>query len=158
MRHFARACFVPLPQKIHSSRSRVGSRPRNVHRPWMIPIWILHWAPGLLASTSETEIKSWGREGCSALSGAGPGPAMWPEGDRGLSGGVLCFCVHKASPGAGCDPRESVGNSRVGLSVGVDCPVCLLRQWAQRTVCSTVWGLPCMCGWGSGRECVDPKH
>ena len=72
----------------------------------MIQIWILHWAPGLLASTSETEIRLWGRGGHSALSGAGPGPAVWPEGHLGVSGGAPCCCVHEASPGEECDPRK----------------------------------------------------
>ena len=40
MRHFAWACFVPFPHQTHSSGSHVGPRPRNVHRPQMIPIYI----------------------------------------------------------------------------------------------------------------------
>ena len=28
----------------------------------------------------------------------------------------------------------------------------------QGTVCSTCWGLPCVCGGDSGRGCVDSKH
>ena len=69
----------------------------------------------------------------------------------GLDQGLLCdlkgvvgsaevapaCCVHEASPGGDCDPRESVGKSHVGLSAGVDCPESLLRRWPQRTVCST---------------------
>ena len=109
-------CFVPLPQQTRSSGSRVGPRPRNVHRPQMIPIWILRWAPGILASTSETEIRPWRRGGPSALSGAGPGPAVWPEGDRGVSGGAPCCCVLEASPGGECDPRK-VWESPVLVSV-----------------------------------------
>ena len=119
----------------------------------MILIWILHWAPGLLASTSETEIRPWGRGGRSALSGT-----VWLERHRGVRGGAPCCCVHEASPGGQCDPRESVTKSRVGLCVGVDRPASLLRQWAQRTVCFTWWGLPCVCGWGSGRGYVGSKH
>ena len=133
-------------------------KPGMCTEPQMIPIWILHWTPGLLASTSETEIRPWGRGGRSALSGAGPGPALWPEGDCGVSRGAPCCCVHEASPGGECDPRESVGKSRVGLCARIDCPESLLRQWAQRTVCSTRWGLPCMCGWVSGRGCVGSMH
>ena len=53
-----------------------GLAPGMCTEPQMILIWILHCAPGLLASTSETEIRPWGRGGRSAASGAGPGPAV----------------------------------------------------------------------------------
>ena len=33
--------------------------------------------------------------------------------------------------------KESVGKAPVGLSAALDCPESLLRQWPQRTVCST---------------------
>ena len=117
MRHFAQACFVPLPQQTCSSGSHVGPRPRNVHRPQMIPIWILHWAPGLLAFTSETEIGPWGRGGHSALSGAGPGPTVWPEGDHGVSGGPPAAVDMKPHQ-EGSVIREKVWESPVLVSLG----------------------------------------
>ena len=146
-------CTPPSSDKL--LRFLCGALPQECAQSYR---WILHWAPGLSASTSETKIRPWGREGRSALSGAGPGPAVWPEGHHGVSGGAPCCCVHDASPGGECDPRESVGKSHVGLCMGVDRPESLLRQWARRTVCSSWWGLTCMCGWGSGRGCVVPKH
>ena len=103
-------------------------------------------------------LRSWLRRGCSVLSGDGSGPAVWPEGDCLVSGGASCCCVHEASPGGKCDLRESVGKSHGGLSAGVDYPESLLRQWPQGTVCSSWRGLRCVCGWGSGRGCVDSKH
>ena len=63
--------------------------------------------------------------------------------------------------------KEIVGKSRVGLYAGIDCPESLLRQWPQRTVCSTQWGLPCVCVVGaqerdvltlSIKECVFSFH
>ena len=151
MRHFAWACLVPLPHR-HAPQVLIWGL-RNVHRPQMIPIWILHWASGLLASISETETGPWGRGRHSAVSGAGPGPAVWPAGHCGVSGGAPCCCVHEASPGGECDPRESVGKSHVGLSAGVDRPESLLRQWPQSNVCSSWWGLPCVYGLGSEGMC-----
>ena len=53
-----------------------GLAPGICTEPQMIPIWILHCALGLLASTSETEIGPWGRGERPAQSGAGPGPAV----------------------------------------------------------------------------------
>ena len=53
-----------------------GLAPGMCTEPQIIPTWILHCTPGLLASTSETEIGPWGRGGHSAVSGAGPGPAV----------------------------------------------------------------------------------
>ena len=47
--------------------------------------------------------------------------------------------------------KEIVVKSHVGLSAGADCAESLLRQWPQRTVCSTWLGLPCVCGWGWGK-------
>ena len=98
IRHASPLSDTLLPHQTCSSGSRVGPRPKNVHRPQMIPIWILHWAPGLLASTSETQITPWERGGRSALSGAGPGPVVWPEGHHVVIGGdraAVCMMPHQ---------------------------------------------------------------
>ena len=118
---------------------------------------------GSLAEHQESESsQSWGqrsglRRGHSALTGAGQGPAVWPEGDRGVSGGGPCCCVHEASPGRDCDLRESVGKSHVGLCARIDCPESLLRLATGNCVFHTVRASH-VGGWGSGRGCVDSKH
>ena len=64
-----------------------------------------------------------------------------------MSSGTPCCCVHDASQGGECDPRESVGKSHVGLCMGVDHPESLLRQWPQGTVYSHGEGFPvCVVG------------
>ena len=47
---------------------------------------------------------------------------------------LVCMRPHQEGNVA----KESVGKAPVGLSVALDCSESLLRQWAQRTVCSTV--------------------
>ena len=114
-------------------------------------------SPGLLASTYETEIRPWERGGLSALSGAGPGPAVWPEGIVG-SAELPLAAVYMRPHQEGSVIRGKVWESPVLDSVRELWSWVLLRQWAQRTVCSSWWGLPCVWGWSSGRECVDSKH
>ena len=110
-----------------------GLVPRNVHRPQMMPIWILHWAPGLLASISETEIRPWGRGGPSVLSGAEYPLLCDLKGILGWVEVPLLLCLWGLTR-RGVWSKESVGKSCIGLCVGVDHPESLLRQWAQRTV------------------------
>ena len=46
---------------------------------------------------------------------------------------AVCMRPHQE----GSVAKESVGKAPVGLSVALDCSESLLRQWPQRTVCST---------------------
>ena len=191
--------WYPLPYQT-SSDTCVGPSPRYIHSAANL-IGILHWAPRLLASTSETEISprdeeatlfwvgmdqglllathsstlawkipwmeepgrlqsmgllrvghdwvtslsfftfhalekemathssvlAWGIPGMgkpggllsmgslrvghnwSDLAAAAAEPALWSEGNCWVSWGPPYCCVHEASPGGECDPKESVG-------------------------------------------------
>ena len=46
---------------------------------------------------------------------------------------AVCMRPHQE----GSVAKEVVGKAPVGLSVALDCSESLLRQWPQRTVCST---------------------
>ena len=127
--------WYPLPYQT-SSDACVGPSPRYVHSAANL-IWILHWEPRLLGSTSETENSPRDEEAT----------LLWVGMDQGL----LCDLEGiigsvEVPPAAGYVRPHQEGSvirgkvwesSYVGLCAGIDCPESLLRQWAQRTVCSS---------------------
>ena len=148
--------WYPLPYQT-SSDTCVGPSPRYVHSAANL-IGILHWAPRLLASTSETEISPRDEEAT----------LFWVGMDRGLlcdlkgivgSAEVPLAAVCTRPHQEGTVIRRKVWESScVGLCVGIAFPESLLRQWPQRTVYSPWWVFPCMCGWSSGTGNVDCRH
>ena len=57
----------------------------------------------------------------------------WIVGSVEVLPAAVCMRPHQEGNVA----KESVGKAPVGLSVALDCSESLLRQWPQRTVCST---------------------
>ena len=147
--------WYPLPYQT-SSDACVGPSPRYVHSAANL-IWILHWEPRLLGTTSETENSP--RDEAATL--------LWVGMDQGLL----------------CDLRGSWGQRRCPLLLGTwgltrrgvwsegkcgKAPV--LVSVLELTVLSPSWdsghrglsvphgGLPFVCSWGSGRGNVDCRY
>ena len=100
--------WYPLPYQT-SSDTCVGPSPRYVHSAANL-IGILHWAPRLLASTSETEISPRDEEATLFWVGMDRGLLCDLKGIVGSAEVPLAaVCTREASPGGDCDPKESVG-------------------------------------------------
>ena len=108
--------------------------------------------------------RSWGlRSGLrlrgSALHGDGSGLVCDLQGIVGSSWGAHCCCVHEGLTSRGAWSEGKCGEAPLLVSVWEF--TVLSPSWdsgQQGTVCSTYWGLPCVCGGDSGRGCVDSKH
>ena len=126
--------WYPLPYQT-SSDTCVGPSPRYVHSAANL-IWILHWEPRLLGSTSETENSPRDEEATLLWVGMDPGllcDLKWIVGSAEVPPAAGYVRPHQEGTAIQGKVWES---SCVGLCAETDCPESLLRHWAQRTVCS----------------------